>query len=47
LGDAVIVLEHGGSLGVALGVHGSTAVVLVVVGVALLRRGDRPARANE
>lgn len=41
LGDAIIVISYGGSPGIAYGVHGTTAVTLVVVAVLLLR--ERPA----
>jgi hypothetical protein len=36
IGDAIIVTTNGGSLRQALGVHGSTAAVLVFVGIALI-----------
>lgn len=36
LGDALIVLRHAGSKGVALGMHGGTAAALVAIGVVLL-----------
>ena len=36
LADAVIVLRHGGSRGVAFGVHGATAVVMILDAVLLL-----------
>jgi hypothetical protein len=39
LGDAAIVLRHGGSRATAYGVHGATAAVLVAVGLLLLGRG--------
>jgi hypothetical protein len=37
LGDAIIVISYGGSPSIAYGVHGITAVVLVVVAVLQLR----------
>lgn len=43
LGDAVIVLRHGGKPDVALGIHGLTAATLVAV-AALLLRQTRTAR---
>jgi hypothetical protein len=36
IGDALIVLRHGGSKGLAYGMHGGTAAVLVAVGSVLL-----------
>lgn len=44
-GDAFIAFAHGASAGFALGVHGATAVVLLLVGAALVREGGRLDRA--
>ncbi|MCY0935137.1 DUF4267 domain-containing protein [Streptomyces sp. H34-S4] len=43
LGDAVIVLNSGGSAATALGVHGATSAAVVLTAVLLLR--ERPATA--
>lgn len=40
-GDAVIVLAYGGSVAIAGGVHGVTAVVLLLVGATLVRTASR------
>lgn len=45
LGDMTTVLAHGGSVGVALGVHGLTAVLLAVTGLLVLRETRAPAPA--
>ena len=39
IGDAVIVLTHGGSKARAFGVHGGTAVLMLVTAVLLLSSG--------
>ena len=36
VGDAVIVLRNGGTRAAAFGIHGATAAVLLIAGVALL-----------
>jgi hypothetical protein len=41
VGDAVIVLTHGGPAAVAFGVHGATAAVGIAGAVALLRGARR------
>ncbi|MGC0312168.1 DUF4267 domain-containing protein [Kitasatospora acidiphila] len=45
LGDAVIVLSHGGPLATALGVHALTAVFVLATAGLLLRETRRPATA--
>lgn len=47
IGDATIVLGHGGSPAVALGVHGATAAALVAGGLALLRSESRADRHRD
>jgi hypothetical protein len=37
IGDALIVLSNGGTVGTALGIHGVTAVTLVAAGLTLAR----------
>ena len=44
LGDAVIVLKHGGTIRTAVGIHGATAVVIIFVsGLLILAEPDRQA----
>jgi hypothetical protein len=45
--DMTIVLTHGGSVGTALGIHGLTAVLVVIVAVRLLREPTVAAKAAE
>ncbi|ASO22447.1 hypothetical protein FHR81_004196 [Actinoalloteichus hoggarensis] len=45
IGDVLIVLSHGGSPAVALGVHGATAAVMASTAVVLLRGSD-PTRSR-
>jgi hypothetical protein len=44
LGDFAAVITHGGTLGFALAVHGSAAVLVAVAGLLLLRETSTPAR---
>ena len=47
VGDMVIVLSQGGSPATALGIHGLTAVVVLVGAALLLRERPTPASASE
>ena len=45
IGDMAIVLHQGGPPAIAFGVHGATAVLLLVVGAGLVLRNRSPAHA--
>jgi len=43
IGDGIAVMTHGGTVGYALAVHGSAAVLVLVTAGLLLREAQRPA----
>jgi Domain of unknown function (DUF4267) len=47
VGDALVVLSHNGSAGLALGMHGGAALALVAVGLLLLRSQVLPAQTPQ